>query len=140
MGRRGEYHLDAISISEHERNVLSSQLSVDAREAVQLVLEAGGIFGVQEALDQLSTVRGDTNSLSSDLSGVDEVFQNGSVNRGQRSRPGPGLLDTRAMTGLWQDTALTDEKNMAVRELLLQLSSQPGRECDVSKAPSFRKT
>ena len=73
------HRLDAVSIPEHESDVLSSQLSVDAGKAVQLVFEARGVLGVEEALDQLAAVGSNTGSLSSDLSWVDEVFEDGGV-------------------------------------------------------------
>lgn len=109
---------------EHEADVTASELLVNRREAVQLVLERGGVLRVEEALDQAAAVRGDTGALASDLRGVNEVLEDRLVHGGEGARVRTGLLVTVLAAGLAEDAALADEDNVAVRELLLELTGE----------------
>lgn len=75
-------------------------------------------------LDGLGTVNLDAGSLTNNLSGVDEVIQNLLVDSSQSARSGTGLLLTRVTSGLGHDATLSNEKNVAVRELLLELAGK----------------
>lgn len=110
---------------EHEGDVLAGELAVDRGEAVELVLEAGGVLGVKEALDELVAVSCNTGALASDLGGEDEVLEDGSVDSRKGTAAGTLLLNARATAGLAKDPALANEDDVAVRELLLELAGQP---------------
>ena len=109
---------------ELEADVTAGELLVNRREAVQLVLERGGVLRVEEALDETAAVGGDARALAGDLRGVDKVLEDRLVHSGQRARVGAGLLVTVLAAGLAKDAALADEHNVAVRELLLELTGE----------------
>ncbi len=112
---------------EHEADVTAGELLVDRREAVELVLERGGVLGVKEALDQTRAVGGNTSALAGDLGGVDEVLEDRLVHGGKGARVRTGLLVTVLTAGLAEDTALADKDNVTVRELLLELTGETVR-------------
>ena len=109
---------------EHEGDVTASELLVHRRERVELVLERGGVLRVQEALDQAAAVSGNTRALASDLRGVNQVLEDRLVHGGQSARVRSGLLVAVLAAGLAKDAALADENNVAVRELLLELTGE----------------
>ena len=109
---------------EHEGNVTASELLVDRREAVQLVLERSGVLGVEEALDQAAAVRGNTGALAGDLGGENKVLEDALVHSGERARVRSGLLVAVLAAGLAKDAALANEDDVTVRELLLELSGE----------------
>lgn len=109
---------------EHEADVTASELLVNRREAVQLVLERGGVLRVEEALDQAAAVSGNTRALASDLRGVDEVLEDRLVHGGERARVRTRLLVAVLAAGLAEDAALADKDNVTVRELLLELTGE----------------
>jgi hypothetical protein len=75
-------------------------------------------------LDGLGTVDLDAGSLTNNLSGVDEVIQDLLVDSSQSARSGTGLLLARVASGLGHDATLSNEKDVAVRELLLELAGK----------------
>lgn len=109
---------------EHEGDVTAGELLVDRRERVELVLERGGVLRVEEALDQAAAVSGNTGALAGDLRGVDKVLEDRLVHSGEGARVRAGLLVTVLTAGLAEDAALADKDNVAVRELLLELTGE----------------
>lgn len=105
-------------------NVLSSELLVDAGEGVKLVLEGGGILLVEEDLDELGTINSLTGTLAGDLGRENEVFEDLLVNLLEGTGTGSLLLDAGATGGLAHHAALTDEDDVTVGELLLELTSE----------------
>lgn len=112
---------------EHKANVTASELLVDRREAVQLVLERGGVLRVQVALDQAAPVSSNTRALAGDLRGINKVLKDRLVHGGERARVRAGLLVTVLSAGLAEDAALADKDNVAVRELLLKLTGETAK-------------
>ena len=118
--------LRLVVAAEHEGDVTAGELLVHAAEAVELVLERGGVLRVEEALDQLAAVSGDTGALASDLRGVDKVLEDVLVDSGKGAVTGAHLLAGLGAAGLGEDSSLADEDDVAVRELLLELTGEPG--------------
>jgi hypothetical protein len=111
-------------LGELEDDSLSGELLVDGAEGVDLVVNTSTLLGVEEDLDDLVAVLLGADALANDQSRVDKVLQDGIVDSGQSARTGALLLDTAAATGGRKDAALSDEHNVAVGELLLELTSE----------------
>lgn len=111
---------------ELEDDVLAGEGLVDRREAVELVLEGVLVLGVKEDLADLVAVLGNADALAGDLGGEDEVLEGALVDGGEGARTGALLaeLGTRLARLLGEDTALGDEDNELVRELLLELTGK----------------
>lgn len=116
-----------VVLGEHEGDVTASELLVDRRERVELVLERGSVLGVKEALDQAAAVSSNTGALAGDLGGVNEVLEDRLVHSGEGARVRTGLLVTVLTAGLAEDAALADKDNVAVRELLFELTGETVR-------------
>ena len=108
-----------------EGHFLARELAVHTRERFKLVLQAGGILRVQGAADKLAAIRGHAHTLSCDLRREDKVFKDGTVDSRQRTAAGPRLCRTAVAGGLAHDAALTNEYDVVVRELLLELTREP---------------
>ena len=71
------------------------------------------------------TVDGNTCPLADNLGGEDEVLKDLLVDAREGAATGPLLLHPRSTGGLAQHPSLGNENDMAVRELLLELTGQP---------------
>ena len=74
----------------------------------------------------LGAVDGNPCPLAHNLSRENEVLEDLLVHAGESAAARPLLLDTRGAGGLAQHPALCNKDNMAVRELLLELTGQSG--------------
>lgn len=98
---------------------------------------------VQDNLQGLGAILLGASALANDLDGVDEVGQDGLVDSGQSAGTGAllGLVGARGdgALGAGQDAALSNEEDVAVRELLLELAGQTVGERKKSKlVPLFQ--
>jgi hypothetical protein len=75
-------------------------------------------------LDDLLLVSLDTGALAGDLGGVDQVLEELLVDGGEGAGAGAHLLGTGSAGGLGHDAALGNEDDVAVRELLLELTGE----------------
>lgn len=66
----------------------------------------------------------DTHTLANQLRRIHKVLEHSVVDSLQRAADGSGLLEHLATAGLRQDTALGNDHNVAIRELLLQLTRE----------------
>ena len=119
MKQKTLVHLD------HESHVLARELTVHARERLELVLQARCILGVERAAHELATVSRHAQALGSDLSREHKVLQDGVVNPGESAATGPRLLCTAVARWLAEDATLANEHNMVIRELLLEFTCEP---------------
>ena len=119
--------MNARTHPEREGDVLAGELLVHAAERVQLVLERGSVLAVEEASEELRAVGANAGPSSSDLKWVDEVLEDRVVHSGKCARARAGLLDTAAAARLAENAPLSDKDDVAVRELLLELASEPVR-------------
>lgn len=83
---------------------------------------------IQDNLDGLAAVLLGADALADNLDGVDEVGEDGVVDGRQSTRTGTllGLVaaGVGGALGAGEDTALSDEEDVTVRELLLELAGQ----------------
>lgn len=105
-------------------NLLTGQLAVDGLEGLQLVVNVVSVLGVQQDLLDLVTTNQVSNSLTDNLSWEDQVLQDLVVDSSQSSRSWSLLSLSRGTTWLWQDSSLSEEDNVTVWELLLELTGQ----------------
>jgi hypothetical protein len=117
-------YLELNSSRELEGNILASELLVDSRESVNLVFKRSGILGIEEDLEGLGAIDLLTESLTNDFGRENEVIQDSVVDSSQSTRSGTRLLTVVTTTGNSQDTTLSNENNVTVRELLLELTSK----------------
>lgn len=92
------------------------------------MVNATTLLLVQDDLEKLAAVLLRPDALANDLDGVDEVSEDGLVDSGQSARTGALLLLGRAgvdgALGAGEDAAGSDEENVAVGELLLELTGE----------------
>lgn len=92
------------------------------------MVDTAPLLLVQDHLDGLATVLLGADALADDLDGVDEVVEDGVVDGGQgtRARTLLGLVGARVggALGAGKDAALSDEEDVAVGELLLELTGE----------------
>ena len=85
---------------------------------------------VQDNLQGLAAILLGTDALADDLDGVDQVAEDGVVHGSESAGTGTLLLLVGARVGgalgTGQDAALSDEEDVAVGELLLELTGQAG--------------
>ena len=74
----------ALLRGELELDLLAGQLLVDGREGVDLVLDVGRLLRVEVDLADFRAVEAVARVLADDLRGVDQILQNGLVDRRQR--------------------------------------------------------
>jgi hypothetical protein len=117
-------YLELNSSRELKDNVLASELLVDSRESVDLVFKRSGILGIEEDLEGLGAIDLLTESLTNDFGRENEVIQDSVVDSSQSTRSGTRLLGVVTTAGNSQDTTLSNEDNVTVRELLLELTGK----------------
>lgn len=107
-----------------EGDVFSGQLSVHLTESVNLVINNGLLFGIQEDLGNLVAIDLGADTLSDNLSGVDEVVEKVLVNSGEGSGTRSLLGDARPPRRDGEDSAEGKEDNVSVGELLLEFAGK----------------
>jgi len=114
------------NLGEFEVDVFTGQLLVDGAERVDFVLNLGLLSLIEEDLHHAASVELDANSLTNDLSRVDQVIEDGRVDRRQSAVAGSLLLllVARLFGRFRQDAPLGDEDDVTSAELLLQLPDQ----------------
>ena len=116
------------ALGEFEHDSTAGQPAVDLAVGVEAVVDTAALLLVQDNLEGLAAVLLGTDTLADNLDGVDEVAEDGVVDGGQSARAGAllGLVGARVdgALGAGQDTALSNEEDVAVRELLLKLTGQ----------------
>jgi hypothetical protein len=85
---------------------------------------------VEDDLESLGAVLLGADALADNLNGVDEVVKDGVVDGSEGTGTGALLLLVGAgvdgALGLGEDAALSDEEDVAVRELLLEFTGKAG--------------
>ena len=117
-------YLELNGSRELKDDILTSELLVDSRESIKLVFKRGGILGIKEDLEGLGTINLLTKSLTNNFGGVNHIIQDGIVNSGQSARSGTGLLTVVTTTRNSQDTTLSNENDVTIRELLLEFTGK----------------
>jgi len=116
------------SDGELEVDTLAGQSLVDLRVGVEAVVNTTTLLLVKNDLEDLGAVLLGAHALANNLDGVDEVGKDGVVDSSQsaRTRALLGLAGARAVAalGAGQNAAGSDNEDVAVRELLLELTGQ----------------
>ena len=122
-------HLElGADLGELEDDVAARESPVDLRVRVQAVVNTTALLLVEDDLEGLGAVLLGAETLADNLDGVDEVGQDSIVDSSQRARTGAllGLVvaGTAGALGAGQDAARGQDQDVAVGELLLQLTGQ----------------
>lgn len=116
------------SLGELENDAAPSEATVDLGVGVEAVVDAAALLLVQDDLENLAVVLLGAEALADDLDGVDEIGQDGIVDGSQGARAGAllglGVARPVGALGAGQDAARGQDQDVAVRELLLQLTGE----------------
>ena len=120
--------VSSTGLRELEGDGAARQSSVDLGVGVESVVDAAALLLVEDDLQQLAVVLLGPQALADDLDGVDEVTEDGIVNSSQSSRTGTllllGVAGAGGTLGAGQDTARGQDQDVAVGELLLELTGK----------------
>jgi hypothetical protein len=118
------------ALGELEVDGLAGEALVDLGVGVEPVVDATTLLLVEHNLEELGAILLGAQTLANNLDGVDEVGEDVVVDGGQSPRAGTllGLGGARAVgaLGTGQDAAGSDQENVAVGELLLELTGEAG--------------
>jgi len=116
------------SLGELKDNTTASKAAVDLRVGIEPVVNTTTLLLVKDDLEGLGAVLLGAEALTDDLDRVDEVGKDSVVHSGEGARAGTLLLQGVAgagrALGAGKNAARGQDKDMAVRELLLQLAGQ----------------
>lgn len=127
---RGIYPLviGSAALGELENNVAAGQSSVNLAIGIKAVVNATALLLIENDLDGLAAVLLGADTLANNLNGVDNVRKDGVVDSSQsagtRTLLGESVAGAGRALGAREDTARSDDDDMAVRELLLELTGQ----------------
>jgi hypothetical protein len=120
--------LSSTTLGELKANNTTSQLAVDLRVGVESVVNTATLLLVQDDLHDLAAVLLGAETLANNLDGEDQVGEDGVVNRGEGSAAGTllglGCAGAVGALGAGEDAAGGEDQDMAVRELLLELTGE----------------
>ena len=124
-------HLVLGVLGELEVDTLAGEALVDLGVGVEPVVNTATLLLVENNLEDLGAVLLGAETLADDLDGVDEVGEDGVVDSGES--PGLGALLGLAgagpvgALGAGQDAAGSNDQDVAVGELLLELTGETAR-------------
>lgn len=120
--------LGAAGLGELEVDVAASQSSVDLRVGVESVVNATTLLLVKDDLEGLAAVLLGADTLADNLNGVGEIGQDGVVDSSQSAGTRAllllGVAGAGRALGAGKDAARSQDEDVAVGELLLQLTGQ----------------
>lgn len=120
------YGLILANNRELKHDMFARQLLIDLAKGIDLIVNTGALLCVQEHLDDFVAVLLSADALADNLGGVDQVRQDRVVHGGERARAWALLRHAAAARGEWEDAALRDEQDVAVRELLFEFACEAG--------------
>lgn len=116
------------ALRELEVDVAASQTSVDLRVGVEAVVNTTALLLVEDDLEKLGAVLLGADALADNLNGVGEILEDGVVDSSESSRTGSllllGVAGAGRSLGAGEDAARGEDQDMAVGELLLELTGQ----------------
>lgn len=128
QSRRAHLVLGASGLGELEGDTAAGQLAVDVGVGIQAVVNTTTLLLVKDDLQGLGAVLLGAEALADDLDGVDEVGEDGVVDGGQSAGAGTllllGVARAGGSLGAGQDAARGEDQDVAVGELLLQLTGE----------------
>lgn len=115
-------------LGELEDDSAAGEAAVDLGVGVKAVVNTTTLLLVEDDLEGLGAVLLGAEALADDLDGVDEVGQDGVVDGGEGARAGAllllGVARAAGALGAGEDAARSEDQDVAVRELLLQLTGE----------------
>lgn len=134
--------LSSAGLGELEDDTAAGQLAVDLGVGVKAVVNTALLLLVQNDLESLGAILLGAETLSDDLDGEDEVSQDGVVDGSQSARTGTllllGVARAAGALGAGQNAARSQDQDMAVRELLLQLTGEASFRGSISRVSLFQ--
>jgi hypothetical protein len=116
------------ALGELEVDALAGEALVDLGVGVEAVVNTTALLLVKDDLEDLGAVLLGAETLADNLDGVDEVGEDGVVDSGKSPGLGAllGLRSARAVgaLGAGQNAAGSNDQDVAVRELLLELTGE----------------
>lgn len=120
--------LSSSSLWELEVDTTASKAAVDLGVSVESVVDTSLLLLVKDDLEDLGAVLLGAETLANDLDWEDEVGEDGVVDCGQCARAwallGEGGAGAGGALWAWQDAAGSEDDDVAVGELLLELTGQ----------------
>lgn len=118
----------ASSLRELEVHIAAGKAAVNLGVGVKSVVDTNALLLVKDNLEQLAAVLLGTDTLANNLDGEAEISQDSIVDSSQSAGAGALLLlrvaGASRSLGTRQDTTRSEDQDMAVRELLLELTGQ----------------
>jgi hypothetical protein len=125
---RTDLVVSGTALRELEVDVAACQTAVDLRVGVEAVVNTTTLLLVKDDLEGLGAVLLGAETLADDLDGVDEVGQDSIVDSSESARTGTllllGVASASGALGAGKDTARSKDQDVAVRELLLELTGE----------------
>lgn len=120
--------LSSTSLGELKGDTTASKLAVDLGVGVEAVVDAAALLLVENDLEGLGAVLLGAEALADNLDGEDEVSQDGVVDGGQGAGAGAllggGVARAGGALGAREDAARGEDQDVAVGELLLELTGE----------------
>jgi hypothetical protein len=120
--------LSGTTLWELEVDTTAGKAAVDLGVGVESVVNTTTLLLVEDDLEDLGAVLLGANTLADDLDWEDEIGENSVVDSGECARTWALLRLGGAGAGgalwAWQDAARGEDQDMAVRELLLELTGE----------------
>ena len=117
-------------LGELEDDTTAGEAAVDLGVGVEAVVDGTALLLVKDDLEGLGAVLLGAETLANDLDGEDEVGEDGVVDGSEGARTGTLLLEGVAgaggALGAGKDAARSEDQDVAVRELLLELTGETG--------------
>jgi len=128
FGRTPHLVLSSATLRELKRNTTTSQLSVHFRVGIESMVNASLFLLVEDNLQDLAAIFLGAETLADNFNRVDKICEDGVVNGSQCSGTRSLLCErsSGAVGSLWagEDTAGSEDQDMTVRELLLELTGE----------------
>ena len=116
------------SLGELKGDVAAGETAVDLSIGVDTVVDASTLLLVKDDLEDLAAVLLGADALADNLNGVAEIGEDGIVDSSQSAGAGTllllGVARAGRALGAGQDAARGEDQDMAVGELLLELTGQ----------------
>lgn len=123
-------------LGELEDDTAAGEAAVDLGVGVEAVVDGAALLLVKDNLEGLGAVLLGAEALADDLDGVDEVGEDGVVDGSEGARTGTLLLEGVAgaggALGAGEDAARSEDQDVAVRELLLELTGEAGHDVSIT--------
>jgi hypothetical protein len=118
-------------LGELEVHVAACKAAVNLGVGVESVVNTDALLLVKDNLEELAAVLLGADALANNLDGEAEIGQDGIVDSSQSAGAGAllllGVAGASRSLGAGKDAARGEEQDMAVRELLLELTGQAAR-------------